>query len=215
MFALRTAFVLFSAFSIESVAHAYSLSHDYYSRYRPAYGGNVYVSQQVQYGRTSADVKVKSDVSNIEAENIASKKDFSGYVLQSAVGLEHFRFLHTGVYYSNAQESNVKGQFGELKGHEAGGEVKIVLKSPVANVVLGGGMFYANKSLIEGAHRIHLTGEGYKASVELSYFTSSNVSLVVSGIQVIESLHDKSKEQRVSSLSVKSTRAGAGINIWL
>lgn len=216
MFATRILLTIASFTLLESVAYGYSMTHDYYSRYRPQYGSNVYLSQQLQYGRSDATVEHRKTGIEPAASSVPSNStNFNGYVLNSSVGLEHFRFLHTGLFYSNVQQTSVKTSTVDLRGHEAGAEVKLVLQSPVANVMVGGGIFYASQVYGESLARHNLTGSGYKASLEVAYFASSNVSLVVSGNRVVESLRDKSEQQSVRALSVNSDRVGAGINIWL
>ena len=230
---MRAAPILTGLFSLLATAEAfaYSMSHEYYSRNRPLYGSNVYMSQQVQYVRTTADVVAAvaagvaprtapglnlSDAAKLngDGENLV-KESLTGHSLNAAVGMEHFRFLQTGIFYSNVQQTGAKNRGFELRGHEAGGEAKIVLHSPVVNVVLGGGVFATNTVVQNGSPRTTLTGTGYRGGVDFAYFASSNINLVfsVTAVQVV--LTDKSGNADVKSINVNSTRAGGGIIVWL
>lgn len=205
---LRFAIFVASLFSLKSVAFGYSLSHDYYNRYRPQYGNNVYLTQQLMGGQTDA-------VAAPRGNGNASKSKLSGMVLHTGIGMEHFRFIQTGIFYSNVQQTDVKSAVNDLRGHEAGAELKMVLQSPVANFIVGGGAFYGSQVFAQELQRTNVAGTGYKASLEVAYFASSNVGLLLSANRVVGSLRDKSEQNPVKDVSVTSNRVGAGINIWL
>lgn len=212
MLTIRNMIAVIAFFAIPQAAFGYTMTHDYYNRFRPGYGSDVYVQQLVQYTQSSAELSLENKKSSSEL--------YSGYALHTGLGIEHGRFLQTGIYYSNVQQTGSQNRLNELRGHEMGAEAKFVLQSPFVNIVLGGGAFYtshqATRENAEGkTQRSDLAGQGYRGSVEVVYYTSSRVSLVLSAVQVVESYKDKSDSQTVRSVQVKSTRAGAGLSLWL
>lgn len=213
MLTIRHIIALIAFFAIPQAAFGYTMTHDYYNRFRPGYGSDVYVQQLVQYTQSNAEF-------SLLGSDKATSELYSGYTLHTGVGIEHGRFLQTGIYYSNVQQTGSQNRLNELRGHEIGAEAKFVLQSPFVNIVLGGGAFYtahqATRENAEGkTQRSDLAGQGYRGSVEVVYYTSSRVSLVLSAVQVVESVKDKSDSQTVRSVQVKSTRAGAGLSLWL
>lgn len=213
---IRTLSYLFASllWLVSQAAYAFSVKHDYNSRMRPYYGSNVYLTQQVHYASTQA---VAGTTAAQSPGGVASSREgrFGGYALHTGMGLEHFRFLQTGLFYNHVQLSNVRSSLNELRGQEYGVEAKLVLSSPVANVILGGGMFLANATYSDGLQRAALRGSGSRAGVELAYQASSNVSLILSGASVVESFKDASGKADFSGVSAKSTRIGGGISLWL
>jgi hypothetical protein len=193
-------------------ADAYPMSHETRSRSRAPYGSNMYLSQQAHFART---LTVVEESRPAKGEAAPTGTDYRGYALQTSVGFEHFRFLQTGLFYANSNTNGVGARDRSLGGHEAGVEARVVLTSPVVNVGLGGGAYLAKRDYALGIHRGTLTGTGYKAGIEFSYFASSRVSLVVSGAQQVEKLSDKSSDGLYGRLAAKSLRVGGGLAIWL
>lgn len=197
---------------VPSVAPAYPMSHESYSRGRAPYGSTMYLSQQAQFART---LTVVQEGRPAAGEAAAAGEDYRGYALQTSVGFEHFRFLQTGLFYSNSNTHGVSARDRGLSGHEMGAEARVVLGSPVVNVGLGGGAYLAQKDYALGARRGTLSGAGYKAGLEFQYFASSRVSLLASGSQQVESLSDKSKDGHYARVGAKTLRVGGGVAIWL
>lgn len=195
-----------------SVALAYPMSHESYSRGRAPYGSTMYLSQQAQYART---LTVVQEGRPAKGEAAPTGEDYRGYALQTSVGFEHFRFLQTGLFYSNSNTHGASARDRGLAGHEVGAEARVVLSSPVVNVGLGGGAYLAQKEYALGVRRGTLSGAGYKAGVEFQYFASSRVSLVASGSQQVETLSDKSKDGLYARVGAKTLRVGGGLAIWL
>lgn len=204
--------LLVVSFLLPSLAQGYTMSHEYHSRARGPYGANVYVSQQAQYARTLT----LTEGSNPKAGTaIPEKGDYRGHALQTSVGIEHFRFLQTGIFYSNSDVKAATGQARDLRGHELGAEARIVLSSPVVNVGLGGGAYLTRKDYSLGLERGSLQGNGHKIGLDFIYFASSRVSLVLSGAQLTEKLSDKSASGAFTRLGATGYRVGGGLTIWL
>jgi hypothetical protein len=204
-FALVAAFL--SLVSLPVQAYGYSMNHEYYSRSRSPIGSNVYLSQQAFYNRSSL----------FNESGKWAPSELKGYSLTTSAGLEHFRFLQTGLFYSNA---NLKGRSDDgllmnLEGHEFGVEGRVVLSSPVVNVGLGGGAYLTKKDHVFGLERQGLQGSGYKAGLDFGYFLSPRVSLLFSGFQHQEKISRKEGAKETSRNEVKSVRLGGGIALWL
>jgi|GEM_PF-620752 len=193
-------------------ALALNMSHEYYSRNRSPYGSNVYLSQQAMYARTTTTLGATQAK---PGAGVPTSADYRGYALQTSVGLEHFRFLQTGLFYSNTNVTGSGHRDRTLNGHDFGAEAKIVLTSPVVNVGLGGGAYLTKKDYALGLQNGSLSGSGYRAGLEFTYFAASNVSLQLSGVQIVETLADKSQTAAYSKLSAKGLRIGGGLAIWL
>jgi hypothetical protein len=199
--------------AVPNFAAAGAMSHEYYSRGRSPYGSNLYLSQQAHYARTTTQAEVSS--ASAEGGTLAESGDFRGHALQTSLGFEHFRFLQTGLFYSNANTSSAGGGGDGFSGHEFGAEARIVLTSPVVNVGLGGGAYLTRKEMERGLARSALQGNGFRAGVDFTYFCSPRVSLVGSVSQSVELLSNRSSGAAVGKVEARSLRAGGGLAIWL
>lgn len=201
------------AMALPTVAQAGSMSHEYYSRGRSPYGSHFYVSQQAHYMRSNTLADAWAEASDGGSSGVTG--DYRGHALQTSLGFEHFRFVQTGLFYSNANISSVEGNGDGFSGHEFGAEARIVLTSPVVNVGLGGGAFLTRKEMERGLERSSLHGTGYRAGLDFTYFVSPRVSLVASVAQSVEQLANRSRDAVVQKVDARSMRAGGGIAIWL
>lgn len=203
----RTAFYISFILSIiiAKSAFAYSYSHEYYSRSRPTYGAGVYLGSQAQLN--------SAKVSGASPESDAGFQKFSGYALHTEAGLEHFRFIQTGVFFNHSQLSDNSNAIHDLRIQEYGAETRIVLTSPVVNIGLNGGAFMASAVHTNGLERSQLSGSGFKGGVDFIYCAASNVNLILTVASYTQSLKDKSGA--ASAISVRSNRIGAGLSLWL
>lgn len=201
------------SFAVPSLAAAGAMSHEYYSRGRSPYGSNLYLSQQAHYARTTT----LAEVSQGSADGVKASEggDYRGHALQTSLGFEHFRFLQTGLFYSNATTSAAGGTGDGFSGHEFGAEARIVLTSPVVNVGLGGGAYLTRKEMERGLAHTSLQGSGYRGVVDFTYFCSPRVSLLASVSQSVETLSNRTSGAAVGKVEARSLRAGGGIAIWL
>ena len=198
-------FVFFAAqaFIYPAAAYAYAVNHEYNWRGHSPFGSGVYLTQQAQYERS------------IVHFGKAEKLDFRGLSLHSAIGMEHFRFLQTGLFYNNISGKEKSNSADLWQGHEVGAEAKIVLSSPIVNVSLLGGALLSRKDYQLNFKRGSLQGNGGRGGIEFSYFASSKVSLVFSAVQQTENLSSNSAGSTNEKVTTQSTRLGAGLSLWL
>jgi hypothetical protein len=203
----RNLIIAFFAIFLTSQAHGYSLMHEYNYRSRNPVGSTAYMSQQA-FGNRSYVENLTGELSpEIDSKN------FRGFTLQAGLGLEHWRFLQTGITYTHLQSSSEKNRGTTLQGHEIGVESKVILSSPIFNISLGGAYFGVSKSLVSAGNYTQLTGSGYRVQGDCSYFFSPRLSWLVTALMQQEKLNNPTSQQ-IKSITLKSYRAGAGLSIW-
>ncbi len=212
---LLLAAVVLSSFATE--AKAFTTSHQYHTQNRPLYTRNVYFSQQVQFEKSRFNLATSTAGLNLTEDTPSKAKpvDFSGYALRSGVGVEHFRFLQTGVFYSNLNSSQSNQKRTELRGHEVGAETAVVLVSPVGNLSIGGGYFmsFLDYNTLEKANSFK--GNGWEISAQAQYFVARNVNLVASAKRLNQSFSSTGSIKTESAPTLESTRLGVGVSVWL
>jgi hypothetical protein len=210
-------------------ALGYQLTHDYYNRFRSPYRNNVYLSQQV-YGARSDIASADTDgdqkpsaapdaaVSSAPSDALKagpSSYRLTGYGLQLSAGLEHLRFIQTGVFFSSSQLQNSGTSNVDLRLVDSGVDVKMVMSTPVSNIIVGGAALYSQAQLNINGERLSLTGGGYRGIFEISYFASSQVSLVLSASHTIANYSGKTDNGESVKPVSRTSRVGAGLTVWL
>jgi|1048.fasta_scaffold37191_1 hypothetical protein len=185
-------------------AFGYELTHDYYNRFRSPYKYNLYLSQQVNAARTDVDLGGTSVTQQL-----------NGNGLQLSAGMEHFRFIQTGAFFSTTQMQGSDNSRNELRLVDSGADVKMVMSTPVSNVVVGGAAVYSRANLDLDGERVALNGAGYRGIFELSYFASTQVSLVLSASHTVTSYSGKNSKGDVIKPLGRTSRIGAGLTVWL
>ncbi|MBM3381927.1 MAG: hypothetical protein FJY29_05745 [Betaproteobacteria bacterium] len=193
------------AISLWAVAPAYGYqpTHDYYNRFRSPYRNNVYLSQQVNMAR--------SDVNTGEG----AAQRFDGYGLQLSAGLEHFRFIQTGAFFSTSQLNNNDNAANEMRMIDSGIETKMVMSTPVSNIIVGAAGVISRANLNIDGERLAASGTGIRGSFEVSYFASSQVSLVVGASHTMSKYSGKNGKGVEVKPESRTTRLGAGLTVWL
>ena len=185
-------------------AFGYELTHDYYNRFRSPYKYNLYLSQQVNAARTE-----------VELGGTSGTQQLNGNGLQLSAGMEHFRFIQTGAFFSTTQMQGADNSHNELRLVDSGADVKMVMSTPVSNVVVGGAAVYSRANLDFDGERVALNGAGYRGIFELSYFASTQVSLVLSASHTVTSYSGKNGKGEVIKPVGRTSRLGAGLTVWL
>ncbi|NBW83062.1 hypothetical protein EBR21_15035, partial [bacterium] len=103
----------------------------------------------------------------------------------------------------------------ELRLVDSGADVKMVMSTPVSNVVVGGAAVYSRANLDFDGERVALNGAGYRGIFELSYFASTQVSLVLSASHTVTSYSGKNGKGEVIKPVGRTSRLGAGLTVWL
>ncbi|NBO37900.1 hypothetical protein EBU99_04880 [bacterium] len=186
-------------------AYGYEMTHDYYNRFRSPYKNNVYLSQQVH--------AAQSDVS-LGSENASSQR-MNGYGLQLSAGLEHFRFIQTGAFFSTTQMNNPEIGGNELRQVDTGVETRMVMSTPVSNIVVGGAAVVSRANLNIENERLALSGAGFRGIFEISYYASTQVSLVLGANHTIANFSGKNSKGEAVKPVTRTTRLGAGLTVWL
>lgn len=184
-------------------ALGYEMTHDYYNRFRSPYRNNVYLSQQVHAVR--GDLGLKDD----------SLSRFDGYGLQLSAGMEHFRFIQTGAFFATTQLNDVDVAGNEARMVDTGFEAKMVMSTPVSNIIVGGAGMASRAHLNIDGERVAVTGTGVRGSFEVSYFASNQVSLVFGASHSIMNYSGKSGSGEALKPVSQITRAGVGLTVWL
>ena len=197
------ALILGTAAWVVSPAYGYQVTHDYYNRFRSPYKNNVYLAQQANVARS--DVSISS----------ATIQRFDGYGLQLSAGVEHLRFIQTGAFFATTQLNGAESSAHEARILDTGCEAKMVMSTPVTNVVIGGAGVLSRANLNIEGERIALSGSGVRGSFEVSYFASSQVALVLGASHTVNQYSGKnSKGENVKPLA-RTSRVGAGLTVWL
>lgn len=184
-------------------AYGYEMSHDYYNRFRSPYKNNVYLSQQANMAR--------SDVSVTDA----GAQRFDGYGLQLSAGMEHFRFIQTGAFFSTSQLSNPDVAADELRMIESGFETKMVMSTPVSNIIVGGAGVVSRANLNLNGERIAVSGTGVRGTFEVSHYASTQVALVFGASHTITNYSGKNIKGDSMKPVSRTSRLGAGLTVWL
>jgi hypothetical protein len=185
-------------------AFGYQLTHDYYNRFRSPYKYNLYLSQQVNAAQ--AEVKVPA---------AGGGQKFTGNGLQLAAGMEHFRFIQTGAFFSTTQMQNPDISANEMRMVDSGVDAKMVMSTPLSNIVVGGAAVYSRANLNLEDEKVGLNGAGYRGSFEISYFASTQVSLVLSATHTVTNYSGKNAKGESVSPVARTSRVGAGLTVWL
>ena len=184
-------------------AYGYEMNHDYYNRFRSPYKNNVYLSQQANMAR-----------SEVTLSEVGAQR-FDGYGLQLSAGMEHFRFIQTGAFFSTTQLSNPDVAADELRMIDSGFETKMVMSTPVSNIIVGGAGVVSRANLNLNGERIAVSGTGVRGTFEVSYYASTQVALVFGANHTITNYSGKnSKGESVKPIS-RTSRLGAGLTVWL
>lgn len=185
-------------------AFGYQLTHDYYNRFRSPYKYNLYLAQQVNAAQ-----------SQVSIPGADGEQKFTGNGLQLSAGMEHFRFIQTGAFFSTTQLQNADNSHNELRLVDSGFDAKMVMSTPVSNIIVGGAAVYSRANMSVGDERLTLNGAGYRGTFEVSYFASTQVSLVLSATHTVSTYSGKnSKGEEVKPIG-KTSRLGAGLTVWL
>ncbi|MEY4065517.1 MAG: hypothetical protein RIR26_1725 [Pseudomonadota bacterium] len=184
-------------------AFGYELSHDYYNRFRTPYRNNVYLSQQVTAARSDISLDGKSN------------DRFDGYGLQLSAGMEHMRFIQTGAFFSTTQLTHADVASSEARMLETGCEAKMVMSTPVANVVVGAAGVLARGNIQKDEERMSLSGSGVRGVFELNQYASSQVSLMLGVSHTVMNFSGKNSKGLNVKPAAATTRVGAGLTVWL
>jgi hypothetical protein len=185
-------------------AFGYQLTHDYYNRFRSPYKYNLYLTQQVNAAQ--AEVKLSG---------FEGGQKFSGNGLQLAAGMEHFRFIQTGAFFGTTQMQNSDKSSNEMRMTDSGVDAKMVMSTPVSNIIVGGAAVYSRANLNLEDEKVGLNGAGYRGSFEISYFASTQVSLVLSATHTVTNYSGKNSKGETVSPVARTSRLGAGLTVWL
>jgi hypothetical protein len=185
-------------------AFGYQLTHDYYNRFRSPYRYNLYLSQQVNAAQ--GDLKTNS---------ADGGQKFSGNGLQLAAGMEHFRFIQTGAFFATTQMQNPDKSANEMRMVDSGVDAKMVMSTPLSNIVVGGAAVYSRANLNLEGEKVGLNGAGYRGSFEISYYASAQVSLVLSATHTVTNYTGKNSKGESLSPIARTSRVGAGLTVWL
>ncbi|MFZ9520550.1 MAG: hypothetical protein ACO3A4_08745 [Silvanigrellaceae bacterium] len=185
-------------------AFGYELTHDYYNRFRSPYKYNLYLSQQVSAAQ-----------SDVALDNSPSSQRLAGNGLQLSAGMEHFRFIQTGGFFSTTQLQGTENSRNELRLVDSGVDLKMVMSTPVSNVIVGGAAVYSRANLDVDGERLALNGAGYRGLFELSYFASTQVSLFLSASHTVTSYSGKNGKGDAIKPVARTSRVGAGLTVWL
>lgn len=199
--------IIFSALClwIAAPAQGYQLTHDYYNRFRSPYKYNLYLAQQVN--------AAQADLAMPSAGNDGLK--YTGNGLQLAAGMEHFRFIQTGAFFSTSQLQNPDKAQHELRLVDTGFDVKMVMSTPVTNIIVGGAAVYSRANVNSAGEQLLLNGAGYRGIFEMSYFASQQVSLVLSASHTVSNYSGKNSKGELIRPVGKASRIGAGLTVWL
>jgi hypothetical protein len=184
-------------------ALGYEMTHDYYNRFRSPYRNNVYLSQQVHAVR--AELGLKSD----------DLSRYEGYGLQLSAGLEHFRFIQTGAFFSTTQINDSNRSSNEARMLDSGFEAKMVMSTPVSNIIVGGAGVASRTHLNIDGERLAVSGTGVRGSFEVSYYASTQVSLVFGASHSLMNYTGKNANGETVKPVSQVTRAGVGLTVWL
>jgi hypothetical protein len=184
-------------------ALGYEMTHDYYNRFRSPYRNNVYLSQQVHAVR--GEMGLSKD----------SVNRYDGYGLQLSAGIEHFRFVQTGAFFSTTQMSDPDAASNEARMVDTGFEAKMVMSTPVSNIIVGGAGIASRAHLNINGERIAVSGTGVRGSFEVSYYASAQVSLVFGASHSIMNYTGKGANGESLKPVSQVSRAGVGLTVWL
>lgn len=200
--------IIFSALClwIAAPAQGYQLTHDYYNRFRSPYKYNLYLAQQVNAAQ--ADFSLPS-------AGTAGLMKYTGNGLQLGAGMEHFRFIQTGAFFSTSQLQNSEKSQHELRLVDTGFDAKMVMSTPVSNIIIGGAAVYSRANVNSGGEQLVLNGAGYRGIFEVSYFASQQVSLVLSASHTVSNYSGKNSKGELVRPVGKASRLGAGLTVWL
>jgi hypothetical protein len=199
---LKWVILAVSAWTV-SPAFGYQPTHDYYNRFRSPYRNNVYLSQQVNMARS--DMRFSGE----------SAERYDGYGLQLSAGMEHFRFIQTGAFFGTSQLNNADKAANELRTVDTGIETKMVMSTPVTNIIVGAAGVVSRANLNIDGERLAVSGTGIRGTFEVSYFASSQVSLVVGASHTIAKYNGKDSKGLEVKPESQTTRVGAGLTVWL
>ena len=199
---LKWAILAVSVWAV-SPAFGYQPTHDYYNRFRSPYRNNVYLSQQVSVARS--DLQVDSE----------SNQRFDGYGLQLSAGMEHFRFIQTGAFFATSQLNNTDNTANEMRTVDGGIETKMVMSTPLTNIIVGAAGLVSRANLNIDNERLAVSGTGIRGTFEVSYFASSQVSLVVGASHTASRYNGKNSQGVEVKPESRTTRVGAGLTVWL
>lgn len=202
LWTIRTALMGLALWASQA-AFGYELSHDYYNRFRTPYRNNVYLSQQVSAARS--DISLSG----------ASAERFDGYGLQLSAGMEHMRFVQTGAFFSTTQLTHADDLSSEARMVETGCEAKMVMSTPVANVVVGAAGVLARGNIQKNDERMSLSGSGVRGVFEFSHYASSQISLVFGASHTLMNFSGKNSKGENVKPTTATTRVGAGLTVWL
>lgn len=200
---LKYVLMVFGVFSV-TPAFGYQLTHDYYNRFRSPYKYNLYLAQQVNAAQ-----------SQIALPDNGGEQKFTGNGLQLSAGMEHFRFIQTGAFFSTTQLQNPDSAGSELRLVDSGFDAKMVMSTPVSNIIVGGAAVYSRANMTVGDERLTLNGAGYRGTFEISYFASTQVSLVLSATHTVSNYSGKNRKGELVKPVGKTSRLGAGLTVWL
>jgi hypothetical protein len=186
-----------------SPAFGYQPTHDYFNRFRSPYRNNVYLSQQVNMARS--DLSLGGE----------SAKRYDGYGLQLSAGLEHFRFIQMGAFFGTSQLNNTDNAANEMRMIDSGVETKMVMSTPVSNIIVGAAGVVSRANLNIDGERLAVSGTGIRGTFEVSYFASSQVSLVVGASHTMSKYSGKNSKGAEVKPESRTTRVGAGLTVWL
>jgi hypothetical protein len=203
------------SFGISANAVADTFEHDYFSKARSPYSSNLYLTNQISYDQTRFDKVTKSE--GAEGKNNDSAQNdtkYQGQTFQASLGVEHFRFLQTGLNFAHSQLTLGSDKRASLQGQELGAHLKIILSSPVLNVALMGGPHLSQKTYINREETGVLQGAGYSGGVELVRFVSAKVSLFITASMTKEDLQKSSGSAGIEKVKSVSNRLGGGFSLW-
>lgn len=188
---------------VATPAYGYQMTHDYYNRFRSPYKNNIYLAQQAHMARGDLGTTA------------GSAERFDGYGLQLSAGLEHFRFIQTGAFFSSTNLSATEGSGNEARMVDTGGEAKMVMSTPVSNIVVGGAAVVSRAHLNIGGERLVVSGTGFRGTFEISYYASSQVALVFGASHTMSNYSGKNSKGETVKPTARTSRVGAGLTVWL
>ena len=211
-------FTLVLSLVLPGTAFAQSTSHSYVNTMRSSEVTHLFFSESVE-GEV-ADVQETGDYSATQPGTPAAttgliRKKWSGYNLNSTLGLEIMKFIQFHVSYASLNLHSNGDNLEKLGGSRVMAGSRFIFIAPLANLEAGGGVIGTRYDYQHQLETASFYGSGYYYSLGMNYFMSQQISLFGTAKMLYEHDVNNGGGSSTKGLDVQSTNLGMGFTLWL
>ena len=196
------------------ILQAQNFSHENFARQRGPYLSQVFWNQSVAYDRSVLHLGYSPDSSFNPAQSQPISQNTRGHSIRSELGYESLRFLQTSFVYQTSSLTNLTVSGNGSTHQDLAAHGRLVLYTPVANLLVGGGLGYSRVKLTQLSKVEEFSGANSEVNLQLVRYFSSRVHLFVLASQQTAQLKNRSESSETHSLKLASQKLGAGFGFW-